>query len=124
VKLWDVRSGTMLRELFGHLKRTQSIVFSADGRLVYAGGSYGTTNVWDVASGRHLITLFAFAGEGPETSADDWLAYTPEGYYDGSPGIERYLAWRVGDELVTAKTLGAQLHRADRIQSALGVKSQ
>jgi WD40 repeat protein len=124
VKLWDVRSGTMLRELFGHLKRTQSIVFSADGRLVYAGGSYGTTNVWDVASGRHLITLFAFAGEGPETSADDWLAYTPEGYYDGSPGIERYLAWRVGDELVTAKTLGAQLHRADRIQSALGVTSQ
>jgi WD40 repeat protein len=124
VKLWDVRSGRMLRELVGHLKRTQSIVFSADGRLVFAGGSYGTTNVWEVASGRHLITLFAFAGDGREASTDDWLAYTPEGYYDGSPGIERYLAWRVGDELVTAKTLGPKLHRPDRSASALRVKSK
>jgi WD40 repeat protein len=124
VKLWDVRSGAMLRELFGHLKRTQSIVFSADGRLVFAGGSYGTTNVWDVQSGRHLITLFAFAENTRGTRADDWLAYTPEGFYDGSPGIERYLAWRVGDELVTAKTLGPQLHRADRIESALRVNGQ
>jgi WD40 repeat protein len=119
VKLWDVHSGKMLRELFGHLKRTQSIVFSADGRLVFAGGSYGTTNVWDAATGNHLITLFAFAGDRRDASADDWLAYTPEGYYDGSPGIERYLAWRVGDELVTPKTLGPQLHRPDRIESAL-----
>jgi WD40 repeat protein len=124
VKLWDVRSGTMLRELFGHLKRTQSIVFSADGRLVFAGGSYGTTNVWDVASGRHLITLFAFADDGRQARADDWLAYTPEGYYDGSPGIERYLAWRIGADLVTAKTLGPELHRPDRIESALQATGQ
>jgi WD40 repeat protein len=121
VKLWDVRSGAQLRELFGHLKRTQSIVFSADGRLVFAGGSYGTTNVWDVKTGRHLITLFAFTLNGAETRADDWLAYTPDGYYDGSPGIERYLAWRVGDELVTAKTLGPQLHRPDRTERAIQV---
>jgi WD40 repeat protein len=114
----------MLRELFGHLKRTQSIVFSADGRLLFSGGSYGTTNVWEVASGKHLITLFAFVGDGRAESGDDWLAYTPDGYYDGSPGCERYLAWRVGDELLTAKTLGPQLHRADRTQSALGVSSQ
>jgi WD40 repeat protein len=124
VKLWDVRSGRMLRELVGHLKRTQSIVFSADGRLVFAGGSYGTTNVWDVASGRHLVTLFAFAGNGREASADDWLASTPDGYYAGSPGIERYLAWRVGDELVTAKTLGPKLHRPDRTEAALRAGSQ
>jgi hypothetical protein len=114
----------MLRELFGHLKRTQSIVFSDDGRLVFAGGSYGTTNVWDVKTGRHLITLFAFAGDGREARADDWLAYTPEGYYEGSPGIERYLAWRVGDELVTAKTLGPQLHRPDQIERALQIASK
>ena len=116
VKLWDVRTGKELRELYGHLKRTQSIVFSADGRRIFAGGSYGTTNIWDVATGRHLVTLFAFAGNGGKESADDWLAYAPEGFYSGSPGIERYLAWRVGDELLTPETLGRQLHRPERIK--------
>jgi WD40 repeat protein len=96
VKLWDTRTGKLVRELYGHLKRTQSILFSADGRLLVAGGSYGTTNAWEVATGRHLVTLFAFSGTRDGKLTDDWLAYTPDSYFAGSPGIERYLAWRVG----------------------------
>jgi WD40 repeat protein len=119
VRLWDARTGKPLRELFGHLKRTQSIAFSADGQLVVSGGSYGTTNAWEVATGRHLVTLFAFPASRDGTASDDWLAYHPDGFYDGSPGVERYLAWRVGDELLTPDTLGPQLHRPDRIASAL-----
>jgi WD40 repeat protein len=119
VKLWDVRTGKMLRELFGHLKRTQSIVFSRDGRLVVSGGSYGTVNVWETATGKHLVTLFAFSDSPNGKSDDDWVAYHPEGYYDCSPGGERYLGWRVGDEFHTPSTLGTNRHRPDRIESAL-----
>lgn len=119
VKLWDARTGRLLRELFGHLKRTQSITFSADGKLIVAGGSYGTTNFWEVASGRHLLTLFAFPDLGTNSGTDDWLAYTPQGYYDGSPHVERFLAWRVGDELQTPQTLAPQLHHPDRVAAAL-----
>jgi RNA polymerase sigma factor (sigma-70 family) len=119
IKLWDVRTGKLLRELFGHLKITQSITFSADGRLLVSGGSYGTTNAWEVATGRHLVTLFTFPESREGKVVDDWLAYHPDGYYDGSPGVERYLAWRVGDELRTPDSLGAQRHRPDRIESAL-----
>jgi WD40 repeat protein len=119
IKLWDMRTRKLLRELFGHLKITESITFSADGRFLVSGGSYGTTNVWEVATGRHLVTLFTFPGSQKGTVADDWLAYHPDGYYDGSPGVERYLAWRVGDDLQTPDTLGVQLHRPDRIEAAL-----
>jgi WD40 repeat protein len=119
IKLWDARTGKPLRELTGHLKKTQAIAFAADGRLLFAGGSYGTTNVWEVATGRHLVTLFAFPEGRNGTAADDWLAYHPDGYYDGSPGVERYLAWRVGDELKTPGSFGAQLHRPDRLEAAL-----
>jgi RNA polymerase sigma factor (sigma-70 family) len=119
VKLWDARSGKLLRELIGHLKITQSITFSADGRLLVSGGSYGTTNVWEVASGRHLVTLFTFSENRDGKVVDDWLAYHPDGYYDGSPGVERYLAWRVGDDLQTPDSLGARLRRPDRIESVL-----
>jgi len=119
VKLWDVKTGKMLRELYGHLKRTQSIVFSADGRLVVAGGSYGTTNVWDAATGKLLATLFTFPDARNGSATDDWMAYHPDGYYDGSPNVERYLAWRVGDEFKTAATLAPQLHRPDMLAAAL-----
>jgi WD40 repeat protein len=119
IKLWDVRTGKLLRELFGHLKKTQAITFSADGRLLVSGGSYGTTNAWEVATGRHLVTLFAFTPSREGKVAADWLAYHPDGYYDGSPDIERYLAWRVGDKLQTPDSLGTRLRRPDRIESAL-----
>jgi WD40 repeat protein len=119
VQLWDVRTGTKLRELFGHLKRTQSIVFSTDGRLLVAGGSYGTTNVWEVATGRHMVTLFAFLGRDGGASREDWFAYHPDGFYHGSPDVDRLLAWRVGEELKTPASLGADLRRPDRVESAL-----
>ena len=121
VRLWDARSGKLLRDLIGHLKRTQSIVFSADGRMLVAGGSYGTTNLWEVGSGRLLVTLFAYGGERDGAVVDDWFAYQPEGYYDGSEGVERYLAWRVGEEVKTPATMGRELRRPDVIEGALGI---
>jgi WD40 repeat protein len=119
VKLWDARTGKLRRELFGHLKLTYSIAFSADGRLLVSGGSYGTTNVWEVATGRHLVTLFTFPNRREGKVVDDWLTYHPDGYYDGSPGVERYLAWRVGDDFQTPDSLGALLHRPEKIEAAL-----
>jgi WD40 repeat protein len=119
IKLWDMRTGKLLRELSGHLKKTQALAFSADGRLLVSGGSYGTTNAWEVATGRHLVTLFTFPTTQNDTALDDWLAYHPEGFYDGSPGVQRYLAWRVGADLQTPDSVGTQLHRPDRLESAL-----
>lgn len=55
---------------------------------------------------------------GPEESVTS-LAVSPDGFYEGSPGIDRHLAWRVGDDLKTPDSLGPQLHRPDRIASVL-----
>src|SRR5262249_30435228 len=115
VRLWDVRTGKLLRELSGHLKRTQSIIFSADGRVVFSGGSYGTINAWEVATGRHLVTLFTFRAGSSGSAEDQWLAYRPDGYFDGSPGVECLLAWRVRDELKAPNTMRPGLHSPERI---------
>src|SRR5262249_25503712 len=102
-----------------HLKITYSITFSADGRLLVSGGSYGTTNAWEVATGRHLVTLFTFPESHKGKVVDDWLAYHPDGFYEGSPGVGRYLAWRVREDLRTIDSLRVRLQRPDRIESAL-----
>jgi WD40 repeat protein len=124
IGLWDVRTGKRLRELRGYLKKTQSIAFSADGRLLFSGGSWGTVNAWEVATGRHLVTLFAFAQSRKGQVSDDWLAYSPDGFYYGSAGVERYVAYRVGDELKSASEMGAQLERPDRIEAALSGRAR
>ena len=122
MQLWDAGTGTKLRQLVGHLKRTQSIVFSADGRLIVAGGSYGTTNLWEVATGRHMVTLFAFANQDAGGRSDDWLAYTPDGYFECSPGGEKYLGWRMGEEFQTFGNGSEKFRSAERIRLALHVE--
>jgi hypothetical protein len=56
------------------------------------------------------------------TALDDWLAYNPDGFYDGSLGVERYLAWRMGEDLQTPDSVGVQLHRPDRLASVLNLR--
>jgi hypothetical protein len=97
----------------------EPVAFSGDRLRLFSGGSYGTTNAWEVATGRHLVTLFAFPETHDGTVEEEWLAYQPDGYYAGSPGVDRYLAWRVGDELLTPASLSPQLHRPERLESAL-----
>ena len=103
----------------GHPHPPQSAAFSADGRLLVSGADYRTTKVWEVASGRLLATMVTFSESRPGSAADDWLAYTPDGFYEGSPGIDRYLAWRVDGDLRASDSLGLRLHCPDRLEAAL-----
>jgi hypothetical protein len=63
--------------------------------------------------------MVTFSESRPGSVVDDWLAYTPDGFYEGSPDIDQYLAWRVGDDLRGPDSLGPRLHRPDRLEAAL-----
>jgi WD40 repeat protein len=116
IALWDVRTGRLLRQLVGHAHPPQSAAFSADGRTIVSGADYRTLMVWDVDSGRLLATLATFYPEGREEGAGDWLAFTPDNNYDGSPGVDRFLGWRVGKDLWTAGRMAPKLHRPGRLR--------
>jgi WD40 repeat protein len=119
IHLYDLRTGQVRHSLQGHAHPPQSAAFSADGRLLVSGGDYRMTRVWEVATGRLLATLVTFSESRPGTASDDWLAYAADGHYDGSPGVDRYLAWRVEEDLRTPDSLREPLHRPDRLRSAL-----
>jgi WD40 repeat protein len=119
IALWEVKTGRLLGELVGHPHAPQSAAFSADGRLLVSGADYRTTMVWEVATRRLLTTLVTFSEGHPGKATDDWLAYSPDGFYDGSSDVGRYLVWWLGGALRTPDTLGPQLHRPDRLASAL-----
>lgn len=89
VKLWDVESGRVVRELAkgrpGDSSNFEAILntvaFSPDGRLAAAGGNAGEVTVWDVSTGRVArafsaeprasVQSVAFAGRGASLFAAD-----------------------------------------------------
>ena len=119
----DAQIIASIEQVYGTRVRLVTDVADRDrfGRmLAYVYGPDGAfLNADLVASGRHLVTLFTFCDDRTGAPNDDWLAYHPEGFYDGSPGVERHLAWRVGEAVQTVEKLAAQLHRPDQISSAL-----
>ncbi len=73
IKLWDVKSGVMLRSLLGYADTVYSIAFSPDGTKLASANGNATVKIWDIQSGKELRsltghTLFVWA-----------IAFSPDG---------------------------------------------
>ena len=62
LRLWDPRSGQLLRTLLGHQGTVRSCAFSADGTMLASAGSDATLRLWDPRSGQALRTLHGHQG--------------------------------------------------------------
>ena len=73
--------------------------------------------IWDPDRDEPLLSLFV--------AGDDWIAWTPEGYYAASPGGEQLMGWHVnnGPEAMASYYPASQfrktLYRPDVIKRLL-----
>jgi WD40 repeat protein len=119
INLWDLRTGELLRKIPAHPHPPQSAAFSSDGRLLVSGADYRETKVWNVATGEMAARLVTFSESKPRALSDDWVTETADGFYVGSSGIDRFLAWRVKDDFKTSRDLAKELHQPDKVEAAL-----
>jgi len=71
--LWDLSADRIEQSFRGHAGPLTAGAISPDGRRVATGSQNGTTKIWDVATGRQLITL-------EHQQAANHLSFSPNGW--------------------------------------------
>ena len=84
IELWDIKSGKLLKTLRGHEGSIEDIAFSPDGKILASGSIDGAIKFWDIKSGKELVTLYSF-------DDGEWVAMTPQGYFDASKNGAKYI---------------------------------
>ena len=87
--LYDVRTGTELRRFGAHRAHIRALARSPDGRYLVSVAADETVRVTSVEDPQRLVAIFV--------SGNEWVAWTPQGYYAASPGGERLMGWQVSN---------------------------
>jgi len=57
IKIWDIKTGRILKLLEGHTDSVTSVVISSDGKLIVSGSYDNSIKVWDSETGKLVRTL-------------------------------------------------------------------
>lgn len=112
VRLWDINTGKEMRQFSGHASVPAAVAFSRDDRFVLSGSEDATTRIWDIAAGRELVQFIAFTG-------GEWVAITPEGFYDASENGDKFLNVRIGGNVSGIDQYREKFYRPDIIKLAV-----
>jgi WD40 repeat protein len=108
-KIWDVATGLEIRSLNEHASSVNAASFAANGNVV-TGGEDGTIRVWDVATGKLKFSFVNFKD-------GEWLAITPEGYYNSSEKGGDWMNVRIGSKVSGVNQLYDVFYRPDIVEA-------
>ncbi|MGO9170542.1 MAG: caspase family protein [Rhodomicrobium sp.] len=115
-------AGKPIGAFVGHEEVIWSIAVSPNGRYLVSGSADQTLRLWNLKTRELLVTMFR--GEDGE-----WVMWTPQGYYAGSPGADKIVGWQINRgpdkaaDYVTAEQLRKHLNRPDIVAKAIQLAS-
>ena len=112
VRLWDAASGQLVRGFEGHSGWVNSVAFSPDGKRLFSGSGDSTVRIWNTATGQPLASLFA-------SRSGEWMAITPEGFFDVSAKGADMLSIVRGLEVFSIDQFYQVLYRPDLVREKL-----
>lgn len=84
VKVWATATGKPLAELQPAPAQLRSLAFWSGNGSLFAGGADGVIRLYDLPTGKHLLSMTAFMD-------GEWLISVPGGRYKASKGAAKYL---------------------------------
>ncbi len=96
-----------------------SLAFARDGGTLITAGQDGTIRLWDTQIWQLRLTTTTLYASLGDVGTTEWIAFTPEGYYEGSMGISRLIRWREGVRLWPGERYEHIFHQPDRVRKAI-----
>jgi WD40 domain-containing protein len=116
--LYNRDTGKQVRSFVGHTGDVWAVAVAPDNRTLVSGSDDQTVRLWDIDTGRNLLTIFV-------GSDQEWVAWTPQGYYTSSPKGDSYIGWHLNQgedkaaKYYSAAQFQQQFYRPDVVASYL-----
>lgn len=102
----------------GHSGDVIGVADSAEGKLLVSGASDQTVRFWNAATGELIASLLYM-------DLENWVMWTPQGYYVSSPGGDQLVGWQVNRgrdtaaQFFTARSLRKHFYKPEVVAQAL-----
>jgi len=89
--IWEVSTGKILDIRKEHSSSVETVAFSPNGKILASGSLDTSIRFWRIPDGKLMATMHCIDKE-------DYVVYTPQGYYFASDKGEKVAAWRINEE--------------------------
>lgn len=116
---WDIATGRNVWQFEGDARANEFLAGPASlasRSLTTAGQFSGISTLWNWRTGRRQVDITFLPMAGNQVQ---WISATPDGYYVCSTGAEKWISWRVGDQVLPASSYADQYNRPDMLRKAL-----
>jgi WD40 repeat protein len=80
--------GRHVADFVGHESDVWALAPSPDGRYLVSCSGDHSVRLWNLKTGELILTLF-------NGTDGEWVMWTPQGYYTGSPGADKIVGWQI-----------------------------
>ncbi|NLR92249.1 caspase family protein [Flammeovirga agarivorans] len=107
--------GQLSHTFEGHSGSIKELTSLKNGRYLVSSSDDQTIKIWNIESGELLLTLFL-------SKSNEWVVWSPKGYYHASAGGEQYIGWLINSglgelgEFHKVNFASKEFHRKDIIQ--------
>ena len=115
-QLWDLGAGREANNFRDKINSVVSLAMAPDGTHIFTVSRNGSVAIRDRASGAIQLTYLPMEN-------GDWLAFTPEGLFDGSPnGIER-VTFEKGGQTFALAQFAERFYRPGLVAQIMGAEN-
>lgn len=112
LRLWEVATGRQVWAFQGYSGAVKFVRFSPDGRRILSGHFNGSIKILNAADGTEICMMAKFRD-------GEWIAFTPEGYFNASKNGPAYISVRKGNSVFGLDQFYDIFYRPDIVEAKL-----